>query len=364
MSSSKKRKQRIVESAERLFGDTVLDLEAPGGDGRSSYRLVFADRSVIATLRPNFRRTHVEAYTLRQIRRFSSDLPECLGVDDEILFQSDVGGKRLNIEIAKVSRSKRVSLAHDAIASIFRIQSAGRRAKLEEALPHLGQNKTWVESFVGSTSVLGSYSSGQSANMDVVDLCEKISYPGKQFVKWDCRSGNAAIGGDDKLRWFDCEYAGARHGAEDFAWLIGDEAWPLQPDVMEELVADCFDKETGHSLDAYLDYLALYTSFHCLQRFKLIVNEAKKRGWLSKTQVRKYDDVGVHPEFAAHLCRIGQYFADRNALTRPLARDFEEAEAVFVGILRNGLDELPQDHRRRPRMARAAGVQMAHTGPA
>lgn len=337
MSSSKKRKIRIVESAEKFFAQPVLEVDAPGGEGRSSYRLVFADRTVIATLRPNFRRTHIEAFTLQKLWPNCTDLPKCLGLDGEILFQSDVGGKRLNLEISKVNKSKRVDLAHEAVASIFRIQAAGREAKLHEALPHLGQNQLWLENFVDAASELEDFSQGRSAHLDKPALCEMIAYPGRQFVKWDCRSGNAAIGSDDKLRWFDCEYSGARHGAEDFAWLIGDEAWPLRPEVMEAIVTDCFDVNTGHTLDDYLDYMALYLTFHCIQRFKLIVYEANKRGWQSKTRVRKYDKVGAHPEFAAQICRIGRYFAARNKETLPLARDFEEAELVFLNIVKDSL---------------------------
>ena len=47
--------------------------------------------SVIATQRPNFRRTHIEAHVLRTLAPFTTDIPECLAVVDDILFQSDVG---------------------------------------------------------------------------------------------------------------------------------------------------------------------------------------------------------------------------------------------------------------------------------
>jgi len=336
MASRQERKRRVIESAERFFGQPVLNFDAPGGEGRASYRLIMADRTIIATLRPNFRRTHIEAYTLQKLRPYCTDLPECLGVDGEILFQSDVGGKRLNLEIANVSRSKRLDLAHAAVASIFRIQAAGRKARLHDDLPHLGQNQDWISGLADGVGALADFSQNRGATLDKATLCNRLAWPGTQFIKWDCRSGNAAIGADDTLRWFDCEYSGARHGAEDFAWLIGDEAWPLAPEDMQAIVADCFDRESGHTLGDYLDYLALYLTFHCLQRFQLIVDEAHKRGWLSKTRVRKFDDVGVHPEFAAHLCRVGAFFAERNALTRPLARDYEEAAQVFLKLLKSG----------------------------
>ena len=89
-------------------------------------------------------------------------------------------------------------------------------------------------------------------------------------------------------------------------------------------------------MDPYLDYLSVYLTLHCVQRLKLILKEANKRGWLSKTRIRKYDDAGVHPEFAAHICKVGAYFAQRDPLTAPIGLDFEDAQKVFEQVLRSG----------------------------
>jgi hypothetical protein len=275
---------------------------------------------------------------LRKIGEYSDDLPECLGVVGEIMFQSDVGGRRLNQEIRAIDPARRVDLAHDAVAAIFRIQSAARKARLQDFVPHLGQNRAWIENMVFSADALARFSQGRSRMIDREAICERIDHPGRQFVKWDCRSGNAALDDDGKLRWFDFEYSGARHGAEDIAWLIGDEAWPLPPEVMQQIVVDCFDPACGHTLGDYLDYLALYLTFHCVQRLKLITKEARKRGWQPKRRVLKYDDAGVHPEFAANICRVGRFFAARNRVTAAVAHDFEEAEKLFLGILLDGLN--------------------------
>ncbi|WP_299561811.1 hypothetical protein [uncultured Sulfitobacter sp.] len=334
--TNRERLAKLVACAESHFGEKVLRTSAPGGEGRASWRFELESRSIIATLRPNFRRTHLEAIALTRIGQHCADIPQCLGVVGEIMFQSDVGGRRLNQEIVKFNRTRRTEVAHEAVAAIFRIQSAARRAELNETMPHLGVNSDWIENFIGAISALEPYSAGRSANVDRAALAEKIACPATQFVKWDCRSGNAAIGDDDRLRWFDFEYAGVRHGAEDVAWLIGDEAWPLGPELMQQLVVDAFDPNGGHELDPYLDYLSLYVTLHCVQRFKLILKEVHKRGWLSKTRVRKYDDAGVHPEFAAQICEVGAYFAQRTALTALIGRDFEDARKVFDEVLRNG----------------------------
>ena len=330
------RLQRIMDAAEQLFNEPVLKVLAPGGEDRASFRLIFADKAVIGTLRPNFRRTHVEAHVLQRLQPYCDDIPVCHGVIGQIMFQSDVGERRLNIEIANRSPAERRDLAAESVAAIFRIHSAARRTTLHQTMPQLGANRSWVENIVDAVDALQQFSGGLPDRFDRNAACERLAVSGRQFLKWDCRSGNAAIGNDDKLRWFDFEYSGTRHGAEDIAWLIGDEAWPLDPHDMNQIVRDAYDPEIGDTLDEYMDYLSVYLTFHCVQRLKLIVKEARKRGWLSKTRIRQYDDAGVHPDFAAHICLVGQYFASQSPLTAPLAGNFERSRTAFTDIAQEG----------------------------
>ena len=322
----------IVRTAEAHFGQKVIDTSAPGGENRSSFRLHMTDRDVIATLRPNFRRTHLEGYVLEELSQYSDDVPKSLGVVEEILFQADVGGRRLNMEIANVDGARRHALAHEAVSAIFRYQNAARKTDLHEMLPHLGVNDDWFANFVGAVDALVPYGGGIPDSFDPEVVLERLAVPAVQFIKWDCRSGNAAIGADNKLRWFDFEYCGLRHGAEDLAWLIGDEAWPLEPEEMVDIIIDAFDPTCGHAMPDYFEYLSLYVTLHCIQRFKLIVKEAEKRGWLTKEKVRTYDDAGVHPDFAAHICKVGAYFAAQYPITAMLRPHFEAAMQNFQTI--------------------------------
>lgn len=327
---------RILKSAETHFGQPVDKVTAPGGEGRSSFRLHFADRDVIATLRPNFRRTHLEAFVLESLSAHCDDVPACLGVDGEILFQSDVGRRRLNQEIARHDKAGQIDLAAQAVAAIFRFQDAARQTGLGRIMPHLGGNDEWIGNFVHAVDALQPWSGGIPERFDRAAASAAVARPATQFVKWDCRSGNAAIGADNRLRWFDFEYSGMRHGAEDFAWLIGDEAWPVAPEDMVDVMIDAYDPETGHDIADYLEYLSVYVTLHSVQRFKLIVKEAQKRGWLSKERVRKYDDAGVHPEFAAQILKVGRYFSAQSRITAPLTRNFDAAMHAFLDILRDG----------------------------
>jgi len=323
------RKAYISAKAEVVLGAAPERISAPGGNSRSSLRLHYPDHNVIATLRPDFRRTHLEAHVLEELAPHCDDIPQVLGVSDDVMFQSDTGEMRLNAEIMEQDPVDQVELAAEAVAAIFRIQAAGRQTNLAEMLPHLGSNTDWVTSFVGSVTAMEPYSVGISRQFDMAAVAERMDYPGVQFLKWDCRSGNAAIGDDGYLRWFDFEYAGLRHGAEDLAWLIADETWPIAPDVMADIVIENFDPDCGHDIADYMDYLSVYTTLHCVQRLKLIEQEVKRRGWLRKERVRKYDDAGVHPDFAVQLCRVGAYYSAQSPLTAPLTRNFEAAERSF-----------------------------------
>lgn len=323
---------RIVATAETRFGQPVRRVTAPGGTARSSFRLHFDDRSVIATLRPDYRRTHLEAFVLKRLHKVCDDVPDCLGVADDILFQSDIGRRRLNRQIVRVAADYRLHLAAEAVQSLFRIQAAARRTTLTRIVPALGATPAWISGLVDAADVLNPYSRGIPARFDRVAARARLTQPAAQFVKWDSRSGNAAIGADGRVRWFDFEYAGRRHGAEDFAWLIADESWPLAPEDMVDVMIDAFDPGCGHAIEPYLEYLSVYITFHSLQRLHLVQREVRLRGWLSKKAVRKFDEAGAHPEFAAQLCLVGRYFSAQSRITAPLTGPFDDATRYFQGI--------------------------------
>jgi hypothetical protein len=322
----------IVAKAQETLGEAPDRITTPGGKSRSSMRLHFGEDTAIATLRENFRRTHLEAYVLEKLAPHCDDIPRVLGVNEDVLFQSDTGEIRLSREVMEHDESDQIELAAEACAAIFRIHAAARKTDLAEMLPHLGSNRDWIINLVGSVDALQAYSMGISKDFDFVAVAERMDQPGRQFLKWDCRAGNAAIGDDGFVRWFDFEYAGLRHGAEDFAWLIADETWPITPDKMADVMIETFDQGAGYDIEDYLDYLSVYVSLHAVQRLKLIQKEVKKRGWLSKSRVIKYDDAGVHPDYARQLCRVGAYFSAQSKLTAPLTRNFESAGRAFRAI--------------------------------
>jgi hypothetical protein len=335
-SSSAQRRARIRNSAETLFGKRVTEVSAPGGSGRASLRFHFADQTVIGTLRPNYRRTHIEAFVLRRLEPFCDDIPRVLGVDREVMFQSDVGDRRLNLALHTADPSGREALLAEGVAAIFRIQAAAHKTDLHAKMPHLGNNPDWVRNLVDGVTVLHGFGPGVPRSFDVQAVAARLAHPGVQFVKWDCRSGNAALDDNDRLRWFDFEYCGLRHGAEDLAWLFADESLPLDGETLWRIAEDALPASPLGGRDDYLDYLAVYTVFHALQRLILILDEANARGWLPRRRVLERDDVGVNPLMARNLCQVAACFAARAPLTAGLVAPLDAATVFFDRVLTTG----------------------------
>ncbi|MCC1480864.1 hypothetical protein [Roseibaca sp. Y0-43] len=324
--------RRVHAAAQTLFGDRLTRISTPGGSYRASYRVHLGDVTAIASCRDNFRRTRVEAFALRKLGAVCDAMPRCLGLTDDVLFQSDAGQRRLNVAMFEEGDAARQQIAAKSVEALFSIHRAARAEEMHKYMPPLGSTKAWVTRVVNAVRKLEKQGAKIGKGFNRFAVFEALSVAPRQFVKWDCRSGNAALDDSGKLRWFDFEYCGLRHGAEDFAWLIADESWPLDAQTMFDMVRDAYDPDTPGTRDAWLDYLSLYTVFHALQRLQLMQSEVARRGWKSKRKVVARDDVGLHPDFALQLCNVAMFFADRSRLTAPLVPMFDEVARELASV--------------------------------
>jgi hypothetical protein len=324
--------RKVHAAAVALFGDRLTHLSTPGGSYRASYRVHLGEMTAIASCRDDFRRTRIEAFALRKLGPVCDAMPTCLGLKDDVLFQSDVGQRRLNVAMFEADAPERLETADKAVRALFSMHRAARTAEMHKYMPPLGSTKPWVTRMVNAVRKLEKQGAKIGKGFNRFAVFDALSVVPAQFVKWDCRSGNAALDSNGTLRWFDFEYCGLRHGAEDFAWLIADESWPLDPQTMLDMVRDGFDPDIAEPRDTWLEYLSLYTVFHALQRLQLMQSEVAKRGWKTKRKVIARDDVGLHPDFAIQLCHVAMFFADRSAVTAPLVPMFEEVAAELAPL--------------------------------
>ncbi len=305
------------------FGKDVVEVKALKDSPFSSVRIQFSDETVIASQRRSFRRTHLEALILEQLSPVCDDVPTYLGMTDGILFQTDLGGIRLDEEVSSHERVDQLELAAEACASIFRFQAAARQTGVGRLVPKIGTTQEWMENLVCSVDALQLFSSGIPDSFDYQAIADKMTVSQWEFVKWHCRPSYAVICDDGFLRWNGFELSGARHGAEDLAWLLGDESWPLAPEDLIKVVQDTYDQTSEVAFDDYFEYLAIYTTLHCVQRFKLIIKDAQENGWHREMDNSRKEHPGVDPVFAHQLCQVGAFMSDQSKLTRALVPNFE-----------------------------------------
>ncbi len=335
--------EQIAAKASAFLGERVLRIAAPGGRSRGSFRAETASRSLIISVRPELRRNQREALVLERLSPRTDLCPAFIGFEDGILYQEAIAGQRLGEAIRAVEGAAKRALAAKTVRSLFELQEAGQADATLAALPPIGVSDNWLIGVAAGIAELATALALPPAPVDGSALIAAITVKPDRFIRWDGRSGNAIVSPEGRVRWFDFEFAACRHGAEDFAWLIGDETWPVEAATMFELVEENWPVTRDQDRAAFMDYLALYTTMHAIQRLLLITREAKRRGWNATAKIIKRDLVGVRPDMAVRVAQVAQFCAQRHPLTQGFDATLKAAEARFQSLLdQAGVTDQPQ----------------------
>ncbi len=308
--------EQVARIAEAHFGEPVIRITAPGGRSRDSVRVHFSAWTAIASRRENPRRIEREAAFLAAMSRAGAPVPEFLGAPEGVLFQSDLGSTRLTAELTRTDGSAREALVASAFESLWQIKDAARSAGFLAEAPPIATGDAWLRRFVGQPARLAEVFGRPAPDFDAEAAAGRMKLPAQVFIKWDARPGNASLGPDGKVRWFDWEDYGRRGGTEDFAFLIGDEFWPVG--AAESL--RIFSAGARIDPDRASRQLALFATFCVLQRLRYIREQWKRHGWMREDRARRYDRIGTVPDLIAPLTARGAHLADLLPETRPLAR--------------------------------------------
>ena len=325
--------ENVAKLCERVFGMPVVKVTAPGGKSRESLRVHFASRSIVATQRKYPGRRKMEVEVLKRLSAAGCPVPKYLGGAGGIFFQDDVGSRRLSGVLAVSDPAGRQRLAAGAIDSLLRIQDAGQRAGLDEIVPALGTKRDWVMGFLG-TAITSSEDWGVAPPaIDAEALADLLHVEPRQFLKWDARPGNASVGGDGVVYWFDWEHCGKRQGMEDIAWLAGDEFWPLGAQPVIDILQDRLPPDRA---EGDIRYLTHFMVFHIVQRLNLIRNRVRKAGWADPHKAMRLDKIGSDRDLARRLCRHGAEWAERQDLTRPMVPWFRAVAEKLDTLRKRG----------------------------
>jgi len=323
--------EQIAKVCEQIFGLPVEKVTAPGGKSRVSFRVHFPGKTIIATQRKYPGRMRMEVEVIKRLSELGAPVPKYLGGTEKLFFQEDVGSTRLTSTMRNENAIGQLALAENAFESLLSIRTAAAKADLAAVVPALGGNESWIRGLISSSLTAADKFGTDRPQLDMDALTARLTVPATRFIKWDSRPGNGSIGDGGKVYWFDWEHCGRRQGMEDFAWLAGDEFWPLGPEVVVPILEYLLPK---NQKDAELAYLSDFITFHIVQRLQLIHYRFIAGGWVDVDAAMKFDKIGVDPQLAKNLCTRGAAWADRSALTRPMAAFFRDCAASVDGLQR------------------------------
>lgn len=323
--------ENVARIAAKSFGMPVEKVTAPGGKSRESLRVHFPGKTVVATQRAYAGRMRLEVEVLKRLSKKSAAVPGFLGGTEQIFFQEDVGSNRLSGALAYSERATKIDVAERAIVSLIEIHRAGDDVGLSNIVPGLGEAKDWVRGFVATALPTSQRFGISEPAIDVEAISNRLHVPAAHFLKWDARPGNASIGQNKQVYWFDWEHCGKRQGTEDFAWLAGDEFWPLDVDPVVDILQRTLERRDP--VDD-LDYLGHFITFHIVQRLAIIHARFLKVGWVDADDALRHDKIGVDPDLTKRLCGHGAGWADRSDLTRPMVKWFEDCARAVSGLTR------------------------------
>lgn len=328
------RRTILLQATESLLNAQATGIEFPGGKHRESCRILLdQEDSVIATRRDNIDRARVEAKILHNLGSRGAPVPKLLATNHaHILIQQEILGSRLSYELNNSDSAHCERVLASTLSSLHAIHTAATESGLEQLVPTLGRNTSWIKGLLERPHVIGKYLKVPAPELPRRELINQLRIVEPLFIKWDSRPGNAIVTDQSEVFWFDWEHAGKRNRLDDMAWILGDEFVPDDADAEIRLL-DEFIPKFSFPMDADVGhrYLMCYGCFHMVVRLGLILKHMRG-SWWDLDYCIEQDKVGVTLLCAQRLAKRGARWAARCDLVEPLAPWFEKVSVKLESL--------------------------------
>lgn len=304
---------------QQLLGQKVIAMEFPGGTHRSSFRLVLDNgRSVIASRRFDPGRSFYESLVMRRLQKHHAPIPKHYAYNGLIMLQEELPGIRLSEALKNCSEEQYTKMLGKALNSLLDIHNIAKKDALTEAVPVIGCEPDWLISLIDRTALLGNYMKIPSPKIPVRQIYDCLLLLKPAFIKWDARPGNAMLGDDGSVKWFDWEHCCARNPMDDMAWLLCDDAVPDHPEAEDQLIDTYLPNfADGRNLEDARTYLDVFGVHHACIRLCRILDEKDLDSWIAYEN-RVSVQPGSQLEIAQQLCKRASRWAGKNEMTAPL----------------------------------------------
>jgi len=169
----------------------------------------------------------------------------------------------------------------EAVNSLLDLQVKAKRIELHKLTKPISIGSSWREGRINFPNNLGQAIGISAPALSITEISDLLSINPDTFVKWDARSGNAILGSDGKLSWFDWEHWGTRCSIDDLVWFLSDERVPSNSDIDKEIIEESrFLFNSVTSQFSPQRYLLVHGSLHMCGRLnKLLRHKGEKKWW-------------------------------------------------------------------------------------
>jgi hypothetical protein len=306
---------------QQLLGRQVMEIGFPGGSHRSSCRLLLDDgTSVIATRRLDADRALFESLVMRRLERLAAPTPRHYAFNGLVLLQEELSGIRLSTALQQATEPQYTSWMAAALESLANTQHLAERDGLSHAVPVLGCEPEWLIGLIDRTALLGNYLGVRCPPVPVRQYFDRLLLLKPCFVKWDARPGNAMLGDDGKVKWFDWEHCCARNPMDDMAWLLCDDSVPDYPAAENHLIERYLpDFADGRNLEDAQAYLTLFGVHHVCVRLCRLLDEKGHDTWPAYAEyLRSQSQSAITLSMAQRLCTRAFRWAGKHPMTAML----------------------------------------------
>lgn len=332
----------LAHACEQITGIRVIDIDYPGGLGRSTCRLYLENgQEIYASRRPDPARSRLEAFVTDQLSQTNAPISRLIAFNGFLVLQEKLEGIRLAVALQKAEADRYKYLLERTLDSLLVIYQEADRLGLEHKVPLLGAEPSWLTRLTDLPAILGIVLDVPCPKPEIGHIHDILLPLHPRFVKWDARPGNAIINQNDEIFWFDWEHCGARNRLDDLVWVLCDEFLPDYPDIEDEILEQYLPLlGEGQRHEDALRYCRVAGVLHFCVRIGLILSKKQGGAWWDMQDNLKYDEAGVTLVQTQQLC----YRASRWAAKEPLTRDMSD---WFLQIAEK-LAELPEDSGENP----------------
>lgn len=312
-----------------VLGAPILKVTRPGGEDRPIYRVYMHDKTVIVADRKDGQAARTEREVLARLGGLTDRVPQILAYADGLTYLSDCGTERLSIALYRARPKDRLALVLDAIDALGEMHRAAAGVDWTGVLKPLGLDRDWTRHFARGPQRLAKMVGLPVPDYDIDALEHALGAAPSRFVKWDSRAANATLDASGRLHWIDFEHAGLRHGAEDYAWLICDEVFPLNLAEHFPVIRDRIARAHPPDVPDPVRMVEIFGALQASLRLRVIVTELKKKSWTPQREILALDLVGADPYMAERLACNGAYLSSLNQETQGFSAVFAALAQQF-----------------------------------